>query len=287
MLLHETTDPQIKINLAQALRDIADASLTNRILENLRDETIQWQVRWLLTESLEGLQESAKDSLMQMLESLAIDERVRVGIAATLGTWRMRESIPYLRNAIQNKVVPHSWQQRYHTSCGYIWGRITRVLNSLDDESVVPILKQAFIQSSAISDQWATINALLEYKDRAEEIAYQLLERVRSSVDSGKETLLAYMRSLATKSLVPELRQLLTTCNVYGIDEWAQIGIINGLAQVADDLETVEALQEMMPVMQTTESEYLRSAIYQALYRISQRARVRLMHDGQIEELQS
>ena len=65
------------------------------------------------------------------------------------------------------------------------------------------------------------------------------------------------------------------------------IGIINGLAQVADDLETVEALQEMMPVMQTTESEYLRSAIYQALYRISQRARVRLMHDGQIEELKS
>ena len=65
------------------------------------------------------------------------------------------------------------------------------------------------------------------------------------------------------------------------------IGIINGLAQVADDLETVEALQEMMPVMQTTESEYLRSAIYQALYSISQRARVRLMHDGQIEELKS
>jgi HEAT repeat protein len=291
-LLDTTTDPKIKLSIAQALRNLKDESLTHRILDQLQDETIEWQVRWLLTESLEGLQESAKDSLMEMLESQAlesqaIDEPVRVGIAATLGTWGVRESIPYLRNAIEDKVVPPSWQQGYYTSCGYIWGRITRVLNSLGDESVVPRLKQAYIQSPAIPDKWAAINALLEYKDRPEEIAHQLLERVRSSVDSGKETLLAYMRSLATKSLVPELCQLLTICNVYGIDEWGQIGIINGLAQVADDLETVKALQEMIPVMQTTENEYLRYAIYQALYRISQRARVRLRHDGQIEELQS
>jgi HEAT repeat protein len=225
---------------------------------------------------------------MKMLASQAIDEPVRVGIAATLGTWRMRESIPYLRNAIENKVVPHSWQQRYHTISGYIWARITRVLNSLGDESVVPTLEQAaFNPAPAIPDTWAIINALLEYKDRREEIARQVLERAGFSVDFGKETLLHYMRSLATKSLVPELRKLLTICNVCEIDEWGQIGIINGLAQVADDLETVEALQEMMPLMETTENEYLRYAIYQALYSISQRARVRLRHDGQIEELQS
>jgi GTPase SAR1 family protein len=121
-LLDTTTDPNTKLTIAQALRNLKDESLTHRILEKLQDETIEWQVRWLLTESLEGLQESAKDSLMEMLESQAIDEPVRVGIAATLGTWRMRESIPYLRNAIENKVVPHSWQQRYHTISGYIWG---------------------------------------------------------------------------------------------------------------------------------------------------------------------
>jgi len=184
--------------------------------------------------------------------------------------------------------VPPSWQQGYHTISGYIWERITRVLNSLGDESVVPTLEQAaFIQSPAIPDKWAAINALLQYKDRREEIARQVLELARFPSYFGKGTLLVYMRSLATKSLVPELRKLLTTCNVYGIDEWGQIGIINGLAQVADDIETVEALQEMMPVMQTTENEYLRDAIYQALYRISQRARVRLRHDGQLEELQS
>jgi HEAT repeat protein len=146
-LLDTTTDPKIKLTIAQALRNLKDESLTHRILEKLQDGTIEWQVRWLLTESLEGLQESAKDSLMKMLESQAIDESVQVGIAATLGTWGVRESIPYLRNAIHNKVVPLSWQQGYHTSCGYIWGRITRVLNSLGDESVVPILKQAFMES--------------------------------------------------------------------------------------------------------------------------------------------
>jgi hypothetical protein len=286
-LLDTTTDPKIKLTIAQALRNLKDESLTHRVLDDLRDQTIDWQVRWLLTESLEGLQESAKDSLMKILESQAIDEPVQVGIAATLGAWGVSETIRYLCNAIENKVVPPSWQQEYHTSCGYIWGRISRVLNSLGDESVVPILKQAFIQSPTIPDKWATINALLEYKDRREEIARQVLELARLPSYFSKGTLLVYMRSLATKSLVPELRTLLTQCSVYGIDEWGQIGIINGLAQVADDLETVEALQEMMPVMQTTENEYLRYAIYQALYRITQRARVRLRYDGQIEELQS
>ncbi|HEY9798338.1 MAG TPA: NACHT domain-containing protein [Leptolyngbyaceae cyanobacterium] len=93
-LLDTTTDPKTKLTIAQALRNLKDESLTHRILEKLQDETIEWQVRWLLTESLEGLRESAKDSLMEMLKSQAIDEPVRVGIAATLGTWGVRESIP-------------------------------------------------------------------------------------------------------------------------------------------------------------------------------------------------
>jgi len=219
-LLDTTTDPKIKLSIAQALRNLKDESLTHRILEQLQDETIEWQVRWLLTESLEGLQESAKDSLMEMLESQAIDEPVRVGIAATLGTWGVRESIHYLRNAIEKKVVPPSWQQGYYTISGYIWGRITRVLNSLGDESVVPILKQSFIQSPAIPDKWAAINALLEYKDKREEIARQVLELARFPSYFGKGSLLVYMRRLATESLVPELRTLLTQCSVYGIDEW-------------------------------------------------------------------
>jgi HEAT repeat protein len=157
---------------------------------------------------------------MEMLESQAIDEPVRVGIAATLGTWGVRESIHYLRNAIEKKVVPPSWQQGYYTISGYIWGRITRVLNSLGDESVVPILKQSFIQSPAIPDKWAAINALLEYKDKREEIARQVLELARFPSYFGKGSLLVYMRRLATESLVPELRTLLTQCSVYGIDEW-------------------------------------------------------------------
>jgi HEAT repeat protein len=88
MLLAETTSTtSIKPAIAQALRDLKDKSLTFSILERLQDETLDWSIRWLLTECLEGLQESAISPLKEILENQNIYKPVRVGIAATLGTW--------------------------------------------------------------------------------------------------------------------------------------------------------------------------------------------------------
>lgn len=150
MLLDKNVDPTIKPQIVKALKDLSDASLIGSMLASLQDDTIEWEIRWLLTESLENLQESASDSLMKMLESPDIDGRVRVGIAATLGTWGVREVIPYLREAIQMQVVPANLRfekvsEGRTTRTGYyIWDRITRILKNLGDDSVVPALNEAW-----------------------------------------------------------------------------------------------------------------------------------------------
>ncbi|MBD1881421.1 HEAT repeat domain-containing protein [Coleofasciculus sp. FACHB-T130] len=293
MFLDTTTDLKIKSEIAQALKDLNDPSLTNPILEKLRDETIDWQVRWLLTESLEGLQETAKDSLMEILESQDINDGVRMGIAATLGTWGVRESIPHLRNALENQVVPPSLKLGNYSQSGYLWRRITRVLNGFGDNSVKQILIEKLKEKITLKNQGKPsiieiINALYEYKP--EEIAHQVLAIARGQVqitffDVGKGMLLLSMQNFATKALLPDLRELLAERKKYGIDELGQIGIITAIAKVGDDLETVKALREMTSVMESTQDEFLRNAIYQALYNVSRRAGVRVNADGQIEEL--
>lgn len=293
MLLDTTTERKIKSVVAQALKDLKDPSLTNPILEKLRDETIDWQVRWLLTESLEGLQESAKDSLMKIVESQDINERVRVGIAATLGTWGVRESIHYLRIAIENEVVPPSLELGDQGIPGYLWRRIARVLNGFGDDSVKQILIEKLKEKIALKNEGKPsiieiINALYEYKP--EEIAHEVLAIARGQVqitsfNFGKGMLLLSMQNFATKALLPDLRELLAERKKYGIDELGQIGIITAIAKVGDDLETVKALREMTSVMESTQDEFLRNAISQALYNVSRRAGVRVNADGQIEAL--
>jgi hypothetical protein len=133
MLLSQTTSTSIKPAIAQALRDLKDLSLVSSILERLQDKSLDWEIRWLLTESLEGLQENAITSLKEMLKHPNTHPPVRVGIAATLGTWGERESINYLREAIEKQIVPPNWCLENSNWIGYVWRRITCTLKSLGD----------------------------------------------------------------------------------------------------------------------------------------------------------
>ena len=215
MLMNKNTDSTIKLNITQALRDVKDPSLTSELLKLLQNEAVEWQIRWLLTEVLEGLQENAEAPLREMLENSNIDLRVRVGIAATLGSWGVKESIPYLSEAIKkqvcvsefckcisygrdraftglfeqcpcefemylNQVVPPDWMLEGHGQSGYIWQRITQTLSNLGDDSVVPALVKAFGQrvsepQSARRSFNDIIIAASEYKPKTEMIARRLL----------------------------------------------------------------------------------------------------------------
>ncbi|MBD1833280.1 NACHT domain-containing protein [Cyanobacteria bacterium FACHB-472] len=316
MLLAETTNTEIKPAIAQALRDLKDTSLVSDLLASLTDETIDWQIRWLLTEALEGLHEIAREPLRAMLENQNIDLRVRVGIAATLGTWGVRESIPYLGEAIESKVVPPNWCLRNTNWVGYIWQRITRTLKSLGDNSVVPMLLKALEQIRAteneedLSDPWfirdevnrsfirtrqyrtslyeamGIIYAASEYEPSR--IAQQVLWMLRQPEwHSSQGELLRTLPKLATKSLVPELVCLLEERRMYRTFAVKGLSVVNAIGEVADDCKTVRALLKIGSSLNSEEEEYLAEPIYSALYSVSRRAGVRVSADGQIEELKN
>ncbi len=297
MLLNKTTPPRMKPAIAQALTDLGDKSLASELLKQLQDETIDWQIRWLLTEILESLQKIAIAPLREMLKSPNLDQAVRVGIAATLGTWRVRDDIPdILRQAIERQVVPPNWCLGNYVEIGYVWQRITRTLKSLGDDSVVPVLVTAFEQRGSEQNEYASsgnwfdevkgiIAAASEYKPEA--IAHQVLAMSREQEwQPFQDHLLESLPQLTTKSLVPDLLGILAERKMYNVSHKRWMGIIQAIAQVADESKTVKALLQMMPAKPSSDEEkHLAQVIYAALYSVSRRAGVRVSRDGKIESL--
>ena len=293
MLLDKTTASEKKPEIAEVLRDLKATSLVSELLEKLQDETIDWQIRWLLTESLEGLQESAIEPLREMPENPNINPCVRVGIAATLGTWGVRESISYLRKAIECQTVPQNLELSAGMLTavypGYVWGRIIRVFKSLSDDLIESLLVEIFQQYASPQEKSAWDKAggikatALEYN--SEDMAQQVLQMLRDKAwIECPNDLIRIFPLFTTKSLVPELLDLLAEDQIYTALNWLWREIVNAIGQVADDHETVRSLGKMWSTTSSrNEEKRLLDAIYSAIYSVSQRARVRVNRDGQIE----
>ncbi|MBD1908071.1 HEAT repeat domain-containing protein [Funiculus sociatus GB2-A5] len=299
MLLDKTIHRHSKPSIALALRELKDVSLASSMLERLQDETIEWQIRWLLTESLEGLQESASVSLMEMLENPDLDKQVRVGIAATLGSWGVRTGIPYLCEAIADHTVPLHWELSWDQGSiiwfDYLWSRVTRVLKSLDNDLLISTVVETFKQKITDGkdeegkegkDAWDIIVAASACKPAT--ISRQLLEMLhRQEWQSSQSNLLSSLSALTTKALVPELLGLLAAREMYNVSKPIWALMVNAIGEVADDCFTLRALLNIGSSLNSEEEEYLAEPIYSALYSVSGRAGVRVSADGQIEELKN
>ncbi|MEQ8757268.1 MAG: NACHT domain-containing protein [Coleofasciculus sp. G1-WW12-02] len=313
LILADNTSPGVKPAISSALRDLKNASLVNSILQHIQDESIDWQIRWLLTESLEGLQEIAIDSLRQIQKDHNIDERVRVGISTTLGIWEKQESITYLVQAIERQVVPPNWCLGDSIWLGYVWQRITRTLKSLGDNSVVPTLVQALEQSQASWDHRVAPESgrkfIVDYANRiftttekynlsiceakgiiwaaseyqSDTIAQQILSILcQSHWLVFQNEILNNLPTFITKLLVPELRELLPEIHNNNRNfNWKRC-IVRAIGEVADDRETVTELQRTYLSLTSNQEMDLKPEIYSALYSVSHRARVRVSGDEQI-----
>jgi HEAT repeat protein len=288
LLLDKTPNSLIEISITQALRELRDKSSANSVLELINNETINWKIRWLLTESLEGLQESVIEPLREMLQNPRVDPCVKVGIAATIGNWGFRESIPYLLNAIECRVIPPNLYLGNTGYIGYLWKRIIRTLKNLGDDSIISVLVKAFTQHVSGLEQrvqtrkWLNelkgiITAASEYKpEAAEPIARELIKMLCQSEWQAIQ-LTTSLSQLTTKSLIPELLVLLEKRRMYHSSEGTWALIVIAISHVADDCKTIEALREMMPkTLNNYEEQRWANAIYSALYSISRRAKVRV-----------
>jgi hypothetical protein len=245
-----------------------------------------------------------------MLKNPNIDQRVQVGIAATLGTWGEPESINYLREAIEKQIVPPNWCLENSNWIGYVWRRITRTLKSLGDNSVLPSLVSALKETTdnwreegGLSSWWfirdslnesvtsttmynasvceakGIIFAALEYEPDV--IGQQVLGILpQQESRSFQDGLLSSLPKLATKSLVPELLRLLKERRMYQVNNKRWASVVRAIGEVADDSETITALLQVDSSLSSEEEKYLEPAIYRALYSVSRRAKVRVNRDG-------
>ncbi len=297
ILADGSTGPSVKVAIADVVKDLRDPSVTELILRLLQDKKIDWESKWLLTECLEGLEEGAREPLITMLNSSDTDKRVKVGIAAALGNWGLRDSIPYLRGAIENQVLPPSWQMGGFTSISRIWGRIARVLKNLDDNSVVPSLVKAWNDRTAEED-------MMEYKEpegilyavsvyKPEAIARQLLAQIREgNIDHarGYDDILRSLSMFTTKLLISEELTLLQELQLnqnfdFYWNSWGIRSLIDSMAQVADDSEAVTTLLKTLWKLLSNQDTDFTSMIYQKLYSVSKNSGMRVSPDGQIQPL--
>jgi hypothetical protein len=59
-----------------------------------------------------------------------------------------------------------------------------------------------------------------------------------------------------------------------------RVSVVKAIGELADDFETVTALQEVDLSLSSEEENYLKPAIYGALYSVSRRAKVRVNRNG-------
>ncbi len=62
-----------------------------------------------------------------------------------------------------------------------------------------------------------------------------------------------------------------------------RVSVVKAIGELADDIETVTALQEVDSSLSSQEENYLEPAIYRALYSVSRRAKVWVNRDGSIK----
>jgi hypothetical protein len=285
-LLDKEVYPVSKLQLAVVLRDLKEPAVVGPALDALQDSRQPWELRWHLTEVLEGYQETARNTLMQMLGASQLDERVKVGIAATLGKWKQVESIPYLRAAIQNEVLPLDFQvssgsRSTYTLPAYYWSRVAAVLRSLDDNSIVPFLADRVESTLRLGQpDHGTIYVLAEnWPEAAGQIFLGYLDREHSHLPAEIWSIIPHVLS---KPLVPQVVRLLedllhTTQNqrILLRDLWPTLDTIG---EVADDAKTAGSLLRIVLALDN-HNEFLP---LEPLLRVCQRARVRAYPDGRV-----
>ncbi|MCT7956080.1 NACHT domain-containing protein [Laspinema palackyanum] len=304
LLLSPNTDLPTKLDITQTLKALKDKSIINFILLKLKDETLGWQTRWLLTEVLEEIPDNATEPLQKIVTDQTIDVKVRVGIAATLGALGLRDTIQFLCEAIETQSVPADLKIGRHTQLSYCWQRITYILKSLEDYQVKAILEKAFDEYiSSIKSRSSPQNKFdFDFKQvrsiiksaevyKSEQMARQMIKLLDESMPVFQDNILNCLPKFTSKSIVPDLLILLENREKYHAQEWRWDAIVYAIGNVADDEATVRALVNLMKTtpkiqknpMSFQEKPGFIAALYEALYSVSQRAKVKINPDLTID----
>jgi HEAT repeat protein len=242
LLSDEKVDPSVRGKAAEALGTLGAESTVPPLLAVLGDEGVDYSVRMAVAEVLGVLgDESVAFHLLAHLSDEKIDPDVRASIAGALGVLGEKSVVPQLLSLLSDEGIDPAVR----------W-RIIDALSSLGDKTIIPHL-QALLPNEKIdsSVRWMVAEAL-------EAWAGEPAENGRVEEPLG---------SLGDRSRIPHLLALLKDGK---IDPSMSGRVIEALGSLGDDRATMEGLAVLL------DREDIGSRVYKALFRVSQRAGLRV-----------
>lgn len=292
------TDPYHVRQLAAALKEGGESDLIAPVLDLLRDESIPWPTRWVLTEVLE--QTDADAELLNLSNDQRAHPMIRIGAAATLTTRGRQEGVALLLAALHDHDLddiarsgnPHHRLAIIQQDAEPLM-RVLGCLARSDDPGAIIALFARFEHYVAMQPPTPDSPDLLSECDilvdvlaepAAEEITRrlaELLEGLPTITDwVSYRSLLDNLRRTLPASLTAEILRRARALDLpVAAAEDARL-LVERIAEVGEDPETV---QELMKIVGDPGRIWDRDSALAALAQVGKRARVRIFPDGRVE----
>ena len=242
LMFDPETDRGDLVSVAYALRDIGDRDMAASAAGQLANESIPWQLRWLLTVVVERPPRSATAELERLLANPKVDRHVKIGAAAALASWTNTSGLEHLWQALGDPAVPLDWSyprsahSSIETFTGHIGRRIIRALQAADPNRFeAEVLRRLSASEQEKQREWpddlsleqvSLLNALKGY--RSDRVAREIGATLRKHINRvGDINLVVLLDDMATEATVPDIIEALRQCEVPAEDLKSSGGILS------------------------------------------------------------
>jgi len=270
LLVEERIAWSVRRRIAAALGALGERSVAPRLVELLAEEKVDWRVRRYIAEALGALGErSVAPALADLLADEALDASVRGSVAAALGALGERSVVPRLLELLVE-----------NGRDAFVRGRIATALGVLGERDAAPRLLEVLIQKTADGDvlgRAAMALAALGERGVAQRLVELLADEALDAAVRGR--IAEALGVLGERSVAPVLVELLAD---EAADATLRRQVAASLAVLGD---TAGVVRELAGLLGRCDDADLCEALYAALYRVAQRAgvRVRVLLNGDLE----
>lgn len=276
-LLSNNEEFAMKLAIARALGELTAPDIVEEIIRAVGDHMINWQIRWFASEVLDSYpRQECEPKLTHLLSLPGLDKRVRVGVACALANWGNASGLACLLSAFDNNIYGYTAKVADRLSAG--WGRpgerVARALLRLGDRTIVPLLMDRYKRARNPRRKFAEIKydmgeALAVFK--ALDSIPCLIEVVGSFEPFGS----LFLSEALTGEALPVLYDAIDSGKIK-IHEYMI------LSRIADIADTPADAARLFQFFLREPSEYGKDSLYDALEKVSRRAKVRIYGDGRV-----
>jgi HEAT repeat protein len=200
------------------------------------------------------------------------DDRLRIGIAATLGDWGDRRYIDFLRKSLENLDLGDERSRPFYS--------VVRVLASLGDRSLIPSLVSKISSASEANRVTSIMYVAQAYNDeQLTNAGFAAGCRLAKSGDADAIYLLALT---LRENNVAEAFEVMRTAPHNTHDIFSN-QVVKKVGDVGSRVEDVRELMAWKRERGELPDWELNDDIDEAIFKVSRRAKVRMFSEGRIE----